>query len=473
METKIALLLLAAGASAQLVDDFECPDEFAGFYPHLISCDKYWHCQDGIPELKTCGNGLGFLDTDDTFTLEQCAELHLVECGARTEIEPPISTDHCPRLYGTFPDEVDCGVFWKCQDGKPNKYNCPPGLAYDSVSRGCRWADQVPECSQAVVVDDEGGEFQCPLKSTPGVFTKHPHPADCRQYFLCIGGVPREYGCPLGTVFDVGSGSGVDGKCTEPEEVPECANYYGDADLGDINRSGFDSGPTGPSQERFRPSTPRKSVQRNQNSLPRAPVPSRAEERRVESTREKSRPAPASLQQIVDSTVSSDRTAPRARPSRPEPPRPSQARPSQFRPREEEPAPITPSPNRLQQIRIESQPETTQRPAPPRLQVLTDRPNLRTTFPRRPEPTTTERPTTQQRLETTKARFSTAGRPASPFAPAPTTAAPAAPAPVAEEGLPAPVKAAPGPNGEEYYYYYYYYDDEEGAKNALDSAPGS
>ena len=32
-------------------------------------------------------------------------------------------------------------------------------------------------------------------------------------------------------------------------------------------------------------------------------------------------------------------------------------------------------------------------------------------------------------------------------------------------GLPAPVKAAPGPNGEEYYYYYYYYDDEEGEKN--------
>jgi hypothetical protein len=28
-------------------------------------------------------------------------------------------------------------------------------------------------------------------------------------------------------------------------------------------------------------------------------------------------------------------------------------------------------------------------------------------------------------------------------------------------GLPAPVKAQPGPNGEEYYYYYYYYDDEE------------
>ena len=62
----------------------------------------------------------------------------------------------------------------------------------------------------------------------------------------------------------------------------------------------------------------------------------------------------------------------------------------------------------------------------------------------------------------TNCRFSTAGRPASPLA---TTEAPAAASPTADGGLPAPVKAAPGPNGEEYYYYYYYYDDEEGEKN--------
>ena len=30
------LLGIAAVATGQLVDDFECPDEFAGFYPHLI-----------------------------------------------------------------------------------------------------------------------------------------------------------------------------------------------------------------------------------------------------------------------------------------------------------------------------------------------------------------------------------------------------------------------------------------------------
>ena len=40
--------------------------------------------------------------------------------------------------------------------------------------------DQVPECSNAIVIDEEGGEFQCPRKSQPGIFTKHAHPEDCR-----------------------------------------------------------------------------------------------------------------------------------------------------------------------------------------------------------------------------------------------------------------------------------------------------
>ena len=72
----------------------------------MSSCDKYWYCQEGRSELRTCGNGLGFIDTDPTYTLEQCNELHLVECGDRTELEPPISTPHCPRAWGTFEDEV-------------------------------------------------------------------------------------------------------------------------------------------------------------------------------------------------------------------------------------------------------------------------------------------------------------------------------------------------------------------------------
>ena len=193
-----SLVLLFATAALAQVDDFSCPDEFEGYYPHLyrsvyllvkimlithvvqpscilavttknclvctvsyngqhgfldthtfeliftsiqkalssivytskskrpliilshLSCDKYWACQDGLAELRTCGNGLAFIE-DEEYKVEQCEELHLVECGERTELEEPISTTNCPRLWGTFADPEDCGVFWKCQDGKANR----------------------------------------------------------------------------------------------------------------------------------------------------------------------------------------------------------------------------------------------------------------------------------------------------------------------------------------------------------------
>merc|ERR1712055_750726 len=102
-----------------------------------------------------------------------------------------------------------------------------------------------------------------------------------------------------------------------------------------------------------------------------------------------------------------------------------------------------------------------------RIQVLTDRPTSRTTFPRRPETTTTEEPSTSAaRFPSTGSRFSTANRPGfgsvfntggstrfqptqaptttTTTPPPPTTAAPVVAAVETEEGLPDPVKAAPG-----------------------------
>lgn len=64
----------------------------------------------------------------------------------RNLLEPPISTPHCERLYGIFPDETKCDVFWNCWNGEASRYQCSPGLAYDREARVCMWADQVPEC---------------------------------------------------------------------------------------------------------------------------------------------------------------------------------------------------------------------------------------------------------------------------------------------------------------------------------------
>lgn len=66
-------------------EDFQCPQE-SGFFAHDTSCDKYWHCEDDVAELKVCANGLAFDDTDPRNLRENCDYLYNVECGERTEI---------------------------------------------------------------------------------------------------------------------------------------------------------------------------------------------------------------------------------------------------------------------------------------------------------------------------------------------------------------------------------------------------
>lgn len=178
---------------------------------------------EGEATLKTCGNGLVF-DDSSTHT-ENCNYPYTVDCGDRTELEPAISTQFCPRLYGVFPDEDDCSVFYSCWNGEAKKYTCASGLAFDQSNRVCVWADQVPTCKKADVAEG----FQCPDPSTveqSGTFTRHAHPDDCRKFFVCIDSTARMYGCSIGTVFNAETSS-----CDDPENVRGCEKYYGDVDL--------------------------------------------------------------------------------------------------------------------------------------------------------------------------------------------------------------------------------------------------
>ena len=427
---------------AQLVDDFVCPDEFEGYYPHLYSCDKYWKCLGGVAEIKTCGNGLAFNDQDPTFTSENCEYLYSVECGNRTEIEPPISTTNCPRLYGTFPDENDCTGFYNCRDGLANRYSCAPGLAFDAADRVCKWADQVKSCKKPAGDTEEGGEFQCPTKSRVGTFTKHAHPGDCRQYYVCISGTAREYGCPLGTVFKI-SDSGEDGVCADPRDVPECINYYGDLefDSRELVKAGAD-----PSAVGVRPNP---ATRRKVNSPKPRPV---VGETLLEEVINAGKP---SLVDIPEQVRAINRPAP-------QPPRLQLSKNIRPRPR------VRPSNS------FRARPQKTSTTTIATTTTTTTTTTIRTT-------TTTASTTTSQSSfissslsPTTPFRsFSTSSR--APFVtstflpsttPAPVSFSPSASpvsvtsaspslAPVSQPGKPAKVKA-----GEDYYYYYYYYDDE-------------
>ena len=77
------VLLISFAAVAQ--ESFKCPDDF-GFYPHHLSCDKYWKCDNNVAELKTCGNGLAFDASDSKYLTENCDYIHNVDCNERTQL---------------------------------------------------------------------------------------------------------------------------------------------------------------------------------------------------------------------------------------------------------------------------------------------------------------------------------------------------------------------------------------------------
>lgn len=78
------LMIFIFIVTAMAQESFKCPDDY-GFYPHHTSCDKYWKCDNGAAELKTCGNGLAFEATDSKYLSENCDYHHNVECGDRTQ----------------------------------------------------------------------------------------------------------------------------------------------------------------------------------------------------------------------------------------------------------------------------------------------------------------------------------------------------------------------------------------------------
>jgi hypothetical protein len=372
----------------------------------------------------------------------------------RTEIEPAIEAPNCPRLYGTFPDPEDCTGFFNCRDGLANRYSCAPGLAFDPKDRVCKWADQVKSCKKAPASEDaeDGEAFKCPTNGPAGIFTKHAHPEDCRQYYVCIGGTPREYGCPLGTVFKVGPGTD-DGKCSDPEDVPECANYYGDLefDKQDLVRAGVDPEAVGaqvtPARARVVPARP-------------APQPRPAPVQRVQ-------PAKAASLEEESDDVEFD-----AELRIEDLPRPTAAPANEERARVRSRPPPSPI-NAIPVTKAQAPTRVAQqnRPSNPSRFTLSQTAGTTTTAATTlPVATTTSATTILDETTTTSPTDApvVVAEEAAPAAKLQPSGLP----PATGERQPAKVKA-----GDDYYYYYYYYDDDEekadGTKVAGAASPSS
>ncbi|KAG1695548.1 Peritrophin-1 [Nymphon striatum] len=206
-----------------------------GYFAHPIFCDQYYMCTNGVSKLYRCPNGLIFNPLKggdevcdypwDTKCSSGLATLppkvhkethpvvtiqpHPVVTGAPPQVHkethpagtiqphsvvtgaPEYANSHCPRDWGLYPHETECGKFYNCANGHNYLMTCPPGLHFNPYVLVCDWPDNA-KCAK---VDDR---YTCP--KTSGFFPLQG--GDCTQFILCIHNYPRLLSCSYGSFFD-------------------------------------------------------------------------------------------------------------------------------------------------------------------------------------------------------------------------------------------------------------------------------
>lgn len=219
--------LLLLGAVTFSRGQFRCP-EAKGFFPDPEQCDLYYACIDGKAEEKLCKDGLVF--RDDNPKKEFCDLPANVPCGDRTLLQEPQPSKGCPRANGYFKheDPTACDRFVNCIDGVPQIMPCPPSLIYEDKVSSCVWPADATRLCENVRRDVLDDGFVCPEGDVSGPLGRilphptYPHPEDCAKFYICKNGVqPQKGQCEAGTVYSEDSF-----RCTDPENVPGCEDYY-------------------------------------------------------------------------------------------------------------------------------------------------------------------------------------------------------------------------------------------------------
>ncbi|UYV62237.1 Cpap3-d2 [Cordylochernes scorpioides] len=187
----------------------------AGYYSDPRQCDLYYECHNGTFIERLCPDGLVF--DDRHVNQARCDFPHNVDCGSRNLMQAPQPSGNCPRKWGMFPHEQDCGHYWNCIEGRAHLISCPEGLAYSEVWSVCDWPDRVPSCDSEVYL---GVQCPDPGQSDLQHYTMS-HPSDCRRHYICVlrpedkRYLPRLMSCEEGRVFNSYTLS-----CDLPENVP-------------------------------------------------------------------------------------------------------------------------------------------------------------------------------------------------------------------------------------------------------------
>jgi len=240
MKTLFVLFVLAVTQSQQQQlykepTDFICPeDDPTSAFSHEFFCDKFYECKDGVAQLVTCEDGLGF-DKLRRYHAGKCDDFANTNCGNRTELQTPKPSRDgvCPRQHGRFthPDPEVCNSYVVCKQGKYVIKECSNGLQFDPLGSQCTWPTiarregcqiKKKKASDGWVCPDEDFSSHDPTQGTRDPNPRYHHPTQCDKFYVCIGGVdPRINACPYGLAYDLKLK-----RCDDYETVEGCETWY-------------------------------------------------------------------------------------------------------------------------------------------------------------------------------------------------------------------------------------------------------
>lgn len=101
-------------------------------------CSSFYFCEHNAALLMHCDSGLYF---DSNLSI--CNWKENVQC--RTDIIPtdPSAPDCIDKDWMYFPNYVNCGTYYRCENSAAVLYSCPEGLLFDPLLLTCNWAPSV------------------------------------------------------------------------------------------------------------------------------------------------------------------------------------------------------------------------------------------------------------------------------------------------------------------------------------------
>jgi len=160
------------------------------------ACNDIYHCS-SLQMLH-----LSLNDTGQFMTTVISVLLYLPLVSPLVDPYEETAPFECPGL-GYFGNPDDCDIYYLCQKGSQQSFECPAGTRWDQKNQMCNWARDVP-CrarlkAKDIIVDKTTGKVTC-MDDKEGEL---PDPADCSAYYVCVaGGRGGRFQCPAKLWYD-------------------------------------------------------------------------------------------------------------------------------------------------------------------------------------------------------------------------------------------------------------------------------